>query len=203
VEELELNALTFEPIIGETYEYDFEFKTLMLNIYNCYLYLLQKNRTVPHNNENAIRDILLEYLTDTQVRQNSCLIEGYRFDKEVDENEGRVDIKIIDKNDFEEHDAYYVIECKRLDGYSTLNKAYITDGINRFTTGYYSSYYGINGMIGFIVKKININTNTNMNKIGDFFEMIEKDKLYKSIHDNLKLYHLMLNFAKNSDKPKG
>jgi len=41
-----------------------------------------------------------------------------------------------------------------------------------------------------------------MNKIGNFFEIIEKDKLYKSIHDNLTLYHLMLNFAKNTTNPK-
>jgi len=193
VEELELNALNFEPIIGETYEYDTEFRELMVNIYSCYVYLIQDISIVPCNNENAIRDILFKYLRDTQIRQNSCLIEGYRFDKEVDENAGRVDIKIIDKNDFEEHDAYYVIECKRLNGYSTLNRAYISDGINRFTTGYYSSHYGINGMIGFVVENINIDSN--MLSIANFFNTIENHKLYESNHDNLKLYHLMLDFS--------
>jgi len=199
----ELDAFVFEPIANETYEYDIEFKALMQNIYNCYLYLLQENKNVPNNDENKIRDILLEYLTDTHIRHDFCSIVGYRFDKEVDENEGRVDIKIIDQNDFENHDAFYVIECKRLDGYSTLNKAYITDGINRFTTNYksekyefyYTSYYGINGMIGFIVKDIDIDEN--INKIGDFFNLIEKDKLYDSKHKDLKLYHLMMDFSQN------
>ncbi|MBN2825873.1 MAG: hypothetical protein JXQ76_11145 [Campylobacterales bacterium] len=202
-EELEVNALVFEPIADETYEYDIEFKTLMLNIYKCYLYLIENDKRVPSNDENKIRDILLEYLKDTDIRNTICSIVGYRFDKEVDENEGRVDIKIVQYNDFENHDAFYVIECKRLDGNSKLNNAYLADGINRFTTSYksskydfyYSSYYGVNGMIGFIIKEIDIDKN--IHKIGNFFDRLEKDKLYQSTHDNVKLYHLMLNFSKN------
>jgi len=199
----ELDSLDATTYLFATNEYEIEFKELMLNIYSCYEYLIANGDKVPKNCENTIRDTLLTYLNNTKIRNEYCIIEGYRFDKEVDEGEGRVDIKIININDFENHDAYYVIECKRLDGYSTLNKAYVNDGLNRFTTSYksskltpyYSSYYGVNGMIGFIVKEIDINDN--IEKVGDFFNLIVKDKLYESKHKNLIIYHLMMDFSKN------
>jgi len=201
-----LDSLDATPFLFAINEYEVEFKNMMLNLYSCYEYLLANGESVPSNHENTIRDILLKYLKDTKIRNEYCIIEGYRFDKEVDEGEGRVDIKIININDFENHDAYYVIECKRLDGYATLNKAYIDDGLNRFTSSYkssksnpyYSSYYGVNGMIGFIVKEIDIGEN--IKQIGDFFNSIEKDKLYDSNHKNLKLYHLMMDFSKNIEE---
>ena len=51
---------------------------------------------------------------------------------------GRIDIRIIAKNDFEIDDAYYTIECKRLDnqnllGETGLNAKYVKEGIKRFT----------------------------------------------------------------------
>jgi hypothetical protein len=173
-------------------EYELEFKNLLLNIYSCYLLIIADKKKIP-NNENKIRDILLEYLKNIKIRQESCLIEGYRFDKEVDEGKGRVDIKIVSINDFENFEAYFIIECKRLDGTITLNKKYDSEGIDRFTSEKYSSYYGINGMIGFVVKKIDIDAN--IKKIGNFFDCIEKDKLYISTHTDLKLYHLMMDFS--------
>lgn len=202
MDELE-SFLDATPFSSAENEYELEFKNLILNIYSCYEYMLSDGIKVPSNCENTIRDVLLKYLKDTKIRNEYCIIEGYRFDKEVDEGEGRVDIKIIGINDFENHDAYYVIECKRLDGTSSLNKAYNTHGIERLTTSYksskckpyYSSYYGVNGMIGFIIRAINIDVN--IENIGDFFNMIEKDKLYDSRHKNLTLYHLMMDFSRN------
>jgi len=199
----EVDSLDAAPYLFAVNEYEIQFENLMLNIYSCYIYLISNGDMVPENDENAIRDILLNYLRDTTIRNEACIITGYRFDKEVDEGEGRVDIKIVSINDFENHDAYYIIECKRIDGYSTLNKAYINDGLNRFISSYkssnsnpyYSSYYGVNGMIGFVVKTIDIDKN--MDKIGDFFNQIEHNKLYDSNHENLKLYHLMMDFSKN------
>jgi len=198
--EFELDASAFiEALTG----YELEFKNLLLNIYSCYMLMITDKIAVPQNSENTIRDMLLEYLKDRKIRNEYCLIEGFRFDKEVDEGKGRVDIKIIDINDFEDYEAYYIIECKRLDGSKTLNDAYVNDGIKRFTTSYkssksqpyYSSYYGVNGMIGFMVKEIDVDEN--IQKIGNFFNVIEVDKLYDSNHSNLKLYHLMMNFSKS------
>ena len=50
-------------------------------------------------------------------------------------------------------------------------------------------------MIGFIAKEIDIDAN--IGKIGNFFNQIEKNKLYDSNHKNLKLYHLMMDFSDN------
>ena len=150
---------------------------------------------VPKNDENEIRDILYKYISKRKIRNEICNIYGFNFDKEVDEKTGRIDLKIKDINDFEDFDSYYIIECKRLDGKSTLNKYYINHGINRFTSGYYSSSYGINGMLAFVVEKIDIHSN--MDKIGGFFNCLEINKLYDSNHSNKKLFHLIMDFSSN------
>ena len=51
---------------------------------------------------------------------------------------GRVDIRILLKSDFEKDDAYYITECKRIDGSSDLNKKYVKEGVARFVTEKYS-----------------------------------------------------------------
>ena len=201
--DFELDASSYTEA---TNEYEIEFKNLLLNIYSCYILIITDKILVPSNDENMIRDILLDYMKNTKVRNEDCIISGYLFEKEVDENSGRVDIKIRNVNEFlknENHDAYYVIECKRLDGGKTLNTAYVVDGIKRFTTSYkssksnpyYSSYYGVNGMIGFVIKKIDVTNN--ISEIENDFNELEAHKLYESYHSNLKLYHLMMDFSDN------
>ena len=175
--------------------YENIFKNLLLNIYSCYEYMLADKIKVPKNDENEIRDILYKYISKRKIRNEICNIYGFNFDKEVDEKTGRIDLKIKDINDFEDFDSYYIIECKRLDGKSTLNKYYINHGINRFTSGYYSSSYGINGMLAFVVEKIDIHSN--MDKIGGFFNCLEINKLYDSNHSNKKLFHLIMDFSSN------
>lgn len=194
MEEIE-SSLDASQYLPATTHYEAAFKQLLLNIYSCYQLMIVDNIRVPANDENTIRDRLLEYLQNTEIRQEICIISGFRFDKEVDEGTGRVDIKIININDFEEHEAYYIIECKRLDGTGVLNRNYVAQGINRFTTNYYSSHYGVNGMIGFVVAHFDIDGN--MRNIETFFHVLEKDKLYESIHRDLKLYHLMMDFSSN------
>jgi len=194
VEELEYNL---DATILEDADIYYEniFKNLLLNIYSCYEYMLADKIKVPKNNENEIRDILYKYISKRKIRNEICNIYGFNFDKEVDEKTGRIDLKIKDINDFEDFDSYYIIECKRLDGKSTLNKYYINHGINRFTSGYYSSSYGINGMLAFVVEKIDIHSN--MDKIGGFFNCLEINKLYDSKHGNNKLLHLIMDFSSN------
>ena len=172
-----------------------EFEKLLDSIYGCYEEMLLDKINVPNNDENEIRDrLLIDYLNNNLQRVKFKLLD-FLFDPEVPVNSGRSDIKISTKNTFENTDAYYIIECKRLDGYSTLNKEYQKNGINRFLTTKYPSHYKINGMIGFIVKEIDIDAN--MKKIGNFFNLIEKDKLYNSDHEDLKIYHLMMDFSNN------
>lgn len=135
------------------------------------------------NNENQIRSIMLEeYL---KKLKDFYSMSDYRFELEVPENYvgngqhiGRVDIRILLKSDFEKEDAYYIVECKRIDGTSNLNKKYVEEGIARFITQKYSSYYGRNIMLGFVVKKINIVSNTKL------IEQIQNLDLNKQIHGN-------------------
>ncbi len=135
------------------------------------------------NNENQIRSIMLEeYL---KKLKDFYSMSDYRFELEVPENYvgkgqhiGRVDIRILLKSDFEKEDAYYIVECKRIDGTSNLNKKYVEEGIARFITQKYSSYYGRNIMLGFVVKKIDIVSNTKL------IEQIQNLDLNKQIHGN-------------------
>ncbi len=192
MEELELDLDATAFIQSETI-YENTFKNLLLNIYSCYEYMIADKVKVPKNDENKIRDTLYEYISETKIRNEICNIYGFLLDKEVDEKTGRVDLKIKDINDFENYKAYYIIECKRLDGKSTLNNHYITNGVDRFLTGYYSSYYGLNAMLGFIVEKIDIDEN--LNKMSISLNSIESNKLYSSNHSSLKLFHLMMDFS--------
>lgn len=135
------------------------------------------------NDENSIRSIMLEeYLTK---KKGSYGMSDYRFELEVPENYagsgqhvGRVDIRILLKSDFEKEDAYYIIECKRIDGTSDLNKKYVKEGIARFITQKYSSYYGRNIMLGFVVKKIDVSANAKL------LEGIQNAELNQHMHGN-------------------
>ncbi len=136
-----------------------EFKKLLDSIYSCYKEMLSDKINVPNNDENEIRNrLLFDYLNNNLLRVKFELLD-FLFDPEVPVNNGRSDIKVQTKNTFENTRAYYIIECKRLDGYSTLNKEYQKNGIDRFISGKYPSHYKINGMIGFIVKDIDIDVN--------------------------------------------
>ncbi len=92
-----------------------------------------------------------------------------------------MDIRILLKSDFEKEDAYYVIECKRIDGTSDLNKKYVKEGVARFVTQKYSSYYGRNIMLGFVVKKVNMSANAKL------IEGIQNADLNQHVHGNLRL----------------
>ena len=108
------------------------------------------------NDENLIRDEFLKYLRDFDFKVKNEL-KHLVFDKEVPEITGRVDIRILPtKDEYVNDNAYYIIECKRLNsanfnGATGLNAEYVKNGICRFSTGYYSSYFGYNAMFGFLV----------------------------------------------------
>lgn len=138
------------------------------------------------NDENRIRSIMLEdYL---KKQKSSYGMSDYRFDLEVPENYigngqhiGRVDIRILLKSDFEKEDAYYVIECKRIDGTPNLNGMYVKEGVARFVSEKYSSYYGRNIMLGFVVKKVDIFTNAQL------IEEIQNSHLDQHMHGDFEL----------------
>lgn len=113
------------------------------------------------NDENTIRDEFLKYLQDIYFKQSHEL-KNLKFDKETCENTGRADIRVLPtKAEYINDEEYYVIECKRLDskklyGTSGLNAEYVKNGICRFVSGYYSTYYGCNAMFGFVVEHVDM-----------------------------------------------
>lgn len=200
-----------------------EFEFILSKVTYCYKKMIASNKPIPLNDENGIRDILLlDYLKNLNLKTELNLT-NYLFDRESSEisSSGRVDIRIMPVNPFISDDAYYILECKRLDnqarrGVSGLNYKYIENGIQRFTTGFYSSYYNLNAMIGFVIDSFDIHSNVedinfllknNFNYI-DTTALLKKEYFienfefqYSSIHlikkcDEFKLYHLMYNMLK-------
>lgn len=119
------------------------------------------------NHENTIRNILLEEYLDDDSKRINYGMQDYRFIPETQEHYdgqgnyiGRADIRIMLKTDFEKRDAYYLVECKRLDGSRNMNKEYVEEGVARFVSRKYSAHYGKGLMLGFAVRLMNISKNT-------------------------------------------
>lgn len=130
-------------------------------VYNS---IIESHCSLP-NDENLIRDEFMKYLKNPQYRSSHTPLNEFHFEKEVPEYMGRVDIKVMPRNGFEDDYAYYIIECKRLDNNNTtgitgLNGEYVRNGICRFTTGFYSTYNDCCGMLGFVIEKMDIHENT-------------------------------------------
>ncbi|MFO7868895.1 MAG: hypothetical protein R6U95_06325 [Bacteroidales bacterium] len=198
------------------------FQTILSKITTCYKKMIASNVSIQIYDENKIRDILLlDYLKNPEVKR-ALNLENFLFDREISENSstGRVDIRIMPINPFISDVAYYILECKRLDnharrGVSGLNYKYIDNGIQRFTTGFYSSYYKLNAMVGFVIEPMDIHSNiedinyllennfkhinttellTKINFINNFdFHYCSNHMTVKN--KELKLYHLMFDFA--------
>ncbi|GAQ13479.1 hypothetical protein MODO_1134 [Myroides odoratimimus] len=220
----ELNAAGYEHNI--TF-YQNEFEDILRGIIVCYNNICSSNITLP-NDENEIRNVILRnYLKNNSFKKANFNLSNYHFDYETIENKGRADIRILPINPYLDDHAYYIIECKRLrnqnlNGTTGLNAEYVKNGVCRFVTDYYSSYFSTNGMIGFVVDDMCIDKNIyNLNSllIQDLIndrketvnaklsqEMIsiklsnEFDYSYKSKHklstqNEVTLYHLMFNFS--------
>ena len=201
-----------------------EFEEILSKIIACYRHMLSDNIVLP-DNENKIRDSLLGgYLKNTPIKKQYGLTD-YLFDPELPENTGRIDIRVMPLNPFIDDKAYYVIECKRLNstnqnGKTGLNGEYISSGICRFVSEKYTSFYDVNGMIGFIVEALRIADNVeSINKLlgSSFTEanatrllqaksiLADFDYSYYSTHKTengeVTIYHLMFDFSQNIITP--
>jgi hypothetical protein len=215
-------GLSAEGFIHNAKTYTEEFRHLLIGIVSCYNMMIKDNIKLP-NDENEIRDkILIDYLNNDDIRKTTGLTE-FAFNREVPENKtkGRTDIKVEIRNGFRPVAAYYIIECKRLDdknvlGVSGLNADYIKDGVCRFVNRCYSTYCGINGLIGFVVSKLDIDANTahinmlsttkiNCNMVREIrkeyfiphFEYHYSSKHKDRENTPFTLYHLMLDYSSN------
>lgn len=179
----------------------------------------QHQRKQMPNHENKIRNILLEEYLDVDNHRTVFGMGDYRFFPETQEHYngqgnyiGRADIRVMLKTDFEKRNAYYLVECKRLDGSDNLNKKYVGEGIARFVSQKYSAYYGKGIMLGFVVRQINIsenvqeiedlqNENADPNMHGKFEKLNRTSQEiyncdYQLQEGTLKLRHIFVDFSR-------
>ena len=65
---------------------------------------------------------------------------------------GRIDIVLQFLHQFGDEEAYLAVECKRVrPGDTTLNGAYVKDGVDRFVTGQYSTGHEWGFMLGYVL----------------------------------------------------
>lgn len=117
-----------------------------------------------YNHEDKISNRLVErYLKENKLGLKFIREMSENFNDKTDTYIGRTDIIVGSSDWLHNHRAYYVIECKRIDGSNGLNEKYVSEGVFRFV-GFpepkYSSHYGKNIMLGYIVKAIDIRENT-------------------------------------------
>jgi hypothetical protein len=116
-----------------------------------------------YNHENKISNRLVEqYLNAHLLYLRFILEKPEHYDDTTDTYEGRTDITVVSLDWFKNRNAYYTIECKRLDGSKNLNRKYVSDGISRFVISpvpKYYSFYGRNIMLGYIIQAINVREN--------------------------------------------
>lgn len=205
----ELNILFKKRTLEEIIEFVFLSMNHMKEI--C-----EKENIKIENKEEKIRTHLLEnYLDNDNFRKNigyEVEVFPLRFEAEVPENynpdtesyKGRVDIKVVGLNTFLKNKKdYYIIECKRIDGSSTLNRKFITEGICRFILNKpkYSSYNKKNIMLGFVVKNIDIEINTaRINEIQSEIEDIHICEKLERLKKEKEEYYLYRNKYKCGDK---
>lgn len=138
-----------------------------------------------HNHEDKISNRLVErYLDVNGLGLRFILQKPEHYNMETDTFLGRTDITVCSLDWFKNRDAYYIIECKRIDGSKDLNSKYITEGIARFVVSpapKYSSYYGRSIMLGYIVQGILVCENTR--KI---------DELQREILSDITINNMML-----------
>jgi len=208
---------------SETYEKTF--LEILKGFIACYEIMLKDKPLLP-NDENKIRDKFFTKYLKNDIIRNKANLTPYLIEAEPAEYNqdgelvGKLDFKIYFPNTFIKTSEYFIIECKRLDnknlyGKTGLNAKYIDKGIRRFTVEQYSSFKGINGMIGFIVEPMDIDQNIEAinslikNKFKNIITkiLLTKTKIknnfdysYYSLHltikgKNIKLYHLMFDLS--------
>ena len=168
-------------------------KQIIMKVIECVDLMRNNCESLSHrikNNEPAIRDYLFHnYLNNDDV-MDAINLNNYRFHPEAPENYisnvpiGRVDLHVYSIDEFRHRNRYFIIECKRIDGTLPLNRAYIDEGIKRFVgdSPKYTSYYKTNGMIGFIVRNIDIESN-----VAHINDLMAKDYLDIPVHGYLLL----------------
>ena len=93
--------------------FDNELEKVLRECVGIYTEIINKKTTFP-NDEEKIRNGFLVYLKDDNYKNTHSPLNNYHFDKEEDDSQGRVDIRILPVNPYQGDKAFYSIECKRL-----------------------------------------------------------------------------------------
>lgn len=89
-------------------------------------------------------------LTNLQVSGEVELLDINTQDPEI---LGRIDIVLQFLHQFGNEDDYLAVECKRVGaGENKLNQKYVTQGVDRFVTGKYSTDHHWGMMLGYVLK---------------------------------------------------
>lgn len=101
--------------------------------------------------KKAVRRLKKELgLTNLEIGGEFELLDISNSDPEV---LGRIDIILRFIHQFGDEDAYLGVECKRIaNGDSSLNRRYVTEGVNRFVTGQYATGHRWGMMLGYVLK---------------------------------------------------
>lgn len=139
--------------------YKMEFNRILNACINAHELMIKNDKNIDNLEENKLRNKLIKYIDKNKgtwgVAKYVFNAEPAEIDDNTDETVGFHDIRVTIpcNSDFsnEEHKRF-IIECKRLDGYSEKNKKYIEEGMNRFISEKYKCKLDVCGMIGFIEK---------------------------------------------------
>jgi hypothetical protein len=130
------------------------------------------------NNEDIITARLVEDFLEEDAIQSALSLKQYRFIPEPAAYNaqyhqiGYLDIRVIVTHRigaFDTTKADYIIECKRLDGKTHLNKEYVKEGICRFVEEKYTwkNVHKISAMLGYVITQTDIpNCVDAINQIG-------------------------------------
>lgn len=221
-----LNATSF--IGSSTFQADQLFSVLRCFV-DIYKDMISRQCKV-ENKEELIRDSFFCYLDDDSYRNNTPVLQNFHLERESQEGMGYLDIKVKPIKPYCSVKAYYIVECKRLDAHNLkgdtgLNAEYVKNGICRFVTDYYSSYFDCNVMFGFLVESVDVQTDIvdNINSMmqrrytnaqkrvvkADVIQQMQYEDFingypysYISKHTSksgkeLTLYHIMFDFSQN------
>ena len=120
-----------------------------------------KNSEMIDNSENKITNRLTAKYLNNQVVFHFEPQTQEKYNQKTDTYEGIPDIKVFSKDLFFNSQAYFLIESKRIDGSTDLNREYVENGVSRFVIAppKYTSHYKQNIMFAYIVQTIDIPKN--------------------------------------------
>jgi hypothetical protein len=89
-------------------------------------------------------------LTNLQIGGEFELLDPNSGDSNV---RGRIDVILQFLHQFGDEEAYLAVECKRVAANdSSLNRSYVTRGVDRFVTGQYAQGHHWGMMLGYVLK---------------------------------------------------